>query len=216
MVADVSSDLRRERPFRCEINKNWKSVGHDSWKNERRARLWSIATHSWLKAASPRARKSRSKFSKAASNPSTALSSASTTRLAGVAVLGSAVISDGAVAVGAALLFESGFRRRGAGLRASACSVVGSDSRRLLRPARGLRAARFGVLPDAPHALRDFLWQHRSWVARPSCPPWLSPCRSRDKYQKHYENPPVDTIATVMAMRTARPMANLMASRLDW
>jgi hypothetical protein len=32
----------------------------------------------------------------------------------------------------------------------------------------------------------------------------------------HARSPPVDTIATMMAMRTARPMANLMASCLDW
>ena len=134
------------------------------------------------------------------------------TRLAGVAVLGSAVVSAGAVAVGAALLFECGFRRRGAGLLASECSVAGSDSRRLLRPV-GQGSA---FSPTTPHALRDLSWRHRSWVARPSCPPWLSPCRSRDKYQKHYEKPPVDTIATVMPMSSARPMANLRASCLDW
>ena len=138
------------------------------------------------------------------------------TRLAGVAVLGSAVVSAGAVAVGAARLFECGFRRRGAGLLA-ACSIAGSDSRRLLRPARGLRAARFGVFPDDPHALRDLscglvnhglrvLPVHRGLA-------FADPAIS---IRSTMRSPPVDNIATVMAMRTARPMANLMASCLDW
>ena len=151
-------------------------------------------------------------------NPSTALSSASTTRLAGVAVLGSAVISDGAVAVGAALLFESGFRRRGAGLLASACSVVGSDSRRLLRPARGLRAEGSAFSRRPPCVPRFFMWfggtghglrvfaVHRG----------LAPADPAISIRSTMRSPPVDTIATVMAMRTARPMANLMASCLDW
>jgi hypothetical protein len=135
----------------------------------------------------PRARKSRSKFSKAASNPSTALSSASATRLAGTAVLGSVVVSAGAVAVGAALLFESGFRRRGAGLLASACSVVGSDSRQRVDCER--QGSAFSPTTPMRSAIFHVVWRHRSWVARPSGPPWLSPCRSRDKYQKHYEKP---------------------------
>ena len=149
MVADVSSDLRRERPLRCEINRNWKPVGHDSWKNERRARLWSIAAHSWLEAASPEpvhpARSSR----RQPLTPRLLYRAPQRRAWLGSRCLGRRSSRLG-VAVGSALLFESGFRRRGAGLLASACSVVGSDSRRLFRPARGLRAARFSVFPDDP------------------------------------------------------------------
>ena len=120
------------------------------------------------------------------------------------------------VAVGAALLFESGFRRRGAGLLASACSVVGSDSRRLLRPARGLRAEGSAFSPMTPMCSAIFHGGTDHGLRVLPVQRGLAPADPAISIRSTMRSPPVDTIATVMAMRTARPMANLMASCLDW
>ena len=151
-------------------------------------RLWSMATHSWLKAASPEpvnpARSSR----RQPLSPRPLYRAPQRRAWLGSRCLGRRSSRLG-VAVGSALLFESGFRRRGAGLLASACSVVGSDSRRLFRPARGLRAARFSVFPDDPPCTPRFFMAAQIMGCASFLSTVASPLPIPRKYQKHYEKP---------------------------